>query len=128
MTSDSFDKNLKPFSAKMIDVPQTSTVQIEGVDVLVSSPEQYSHMDLYYIMEQLTSLRADVVQILLENINNQRIKRAFSYMAEKAGHYWLDMLNMDKINLGTSKQQLVENGIYIKKYRITVPKELNEYE
>lgn len=40
MTSDSFDKNLKPFSAKMIDVPQTSTVQIEGVDVLVSSPEQ----------------------------------------------------------------------------------------
>lgn len=40
MTSDSFDKNLKPFSTKMIDVPQTSTVKIEGVDVLVSSPEQ----------------------------------------------------------------------------------------
>ena len=28
MTSDSFDKNFKPFSTKMIDVPQTSTVQI----------------------------------------------------------------------------------------------------
>ena len=40
MTSDSFDKKFKPFSTKMIDVPQTSTVQIEGVDVLVSSPEQ----------------------------------------------------------------------------------------
>ena len=40
MTSDSFDKNFKPFSTKMIDVPQTSTVQIEGIDVLVSSPEQ----------------------------------------------------------------------------------------
>lgn len=31
MTSDSFDKNLKSLSTKMIDVPQTSTVQIEGV-------------------------------------------------------------------------------------------------
>ena len=124
----------------MIDVPQTSTVQIEGVDVLVSSPEQafmeclllapeqYNYMDLYYVMEQLTSLRADVVQTLLENIKNQRVKRVFLYMAEKAGHYWFDMLNIDRINLGTSKQQLVENGIYIKKYRITIPKELNEYE
>ena len=140
MTSDSFDKNFKPFSTKMIDVPQTSTLQIEGVDVLVSSPEQafmeclllapeqYNYMDLYYIMEQLTSLRADVVQTLLEHIKNQRIKRVFLYMAEKAGHYWFDMLNIDRINLGTSKQQLVENGIYIKKYRITIPKELNEYE
>lgn len=44
--------------------------------MLALGPEQYSHMDLYYIMEQLTSLRADVVQTLLENINNQRIKRA----------------------------------------------------
>ena len=85
-------------------------------------------MDLYYVMEQLTSLRADVVQTLLENIKNQRVKRVFLYMAEKAGHYWFDMLNIDRINLGTSKQQLVENGIYIKKYRITIPKELNGYE
>ena len=85
-------------------------------------------MDLYYVMEQLTSLRADVVQTLLEHIKNQRIKRVFLYMAEKAGHYWFNMLNIDRINLGTSKQQLVENGIYIKKYRITIPKELNEYE
>ena len=37
-------------------------------------------------------------------------------------------LNIDKINLGTSKLQLVENGVYVKTYRITIPKELNEYE
>ena len=79
-------------------------------------------------MEQLTSLRAEAVQKLLENIKNQRVKRMFLYMAEKAGHYWFDMLDFDKINLGTSKLQLVNNGIYIKKYKITVPKELNEYE
>ena len=140
MTSVSFDKTFKPFSTKMIDVPQTCIMQIEGVDVLASSPEQafmeclllapeqYNYMDLYYIMEQLTSLRSDVVQTLLENIKNQRVKRVFLYMAEKAGHYWFDMLNIDKISLGTSKLQLVENGVYVNTYRITIPKELNEYE
>lgn len=47
-------------------------------------------------------------------------------MAEKAGHYWFDMLNTDKFGLTTSKLQLVDNGVYISKYRITVPKELND--
>lgn len=124
----------------MIDEPQTSIVQADGVDVLISAPEQafmeclllaprqYDYMDLYYIMEQLTSLRAEVVQILLENVKNLRVKRLFLYMAEKAGHYWFDMLNRDKINIGTSKQQLVNNGTYISKYKITIPKELVEYE
>jgi hypothetical protein len=124
----------------MIEIPQTSNINIEGVNLLVSSPEQafmeclllakdqYNYMDLYYIMEQLTSLRADVVQILLENIKNQRVKRIFLYMAEKAGHYWFDMLDINKINIGTSKLQLVKNGIYVNKYKITIPKELNDYE
>jgi len=140
MSNDSFDKTIKAFSTKMINEPQTSIVQVESVDLLVSSPEQafieclllspeqYNYMDLYYIMEQLTSLRADVVQTLLENIKNQRVKRMFLYMAEKAGHYWFDMLDMDKINIGTSKMQLVSNGTYIKAYKITIPRELSEYE
>lgn len=140
MSNPGFDKIITPFSTKMIDTPQTSTIQIDGVDILTSSPEQafmecvllaprrYSYMDLYYIMEQLTSLRADVVQTLLENITNQRVKRVFLYMAEKAGYYWFDMLNPDRIDIGTSKQQLVENGVYINKYKITIPKELSEYE
>ena len=98
------------------------------MECLLLAPEQYNYMDLYYIMEQLTSLRADVVQTLLENIKNQRVKRVFLYMAEKAEHFWFDMLNMDKINLGSSKLLLTENGTYIKKYKITIPKELNEYE
>lgn len=124
----------------MLAVPQTEMVRIDGADVRVSSPElafmeclllaptQYDYMDLYYIMEQLTSLRVDVVQNLLESVKNIRVKRLFLYMAEKAGHYWFDMLNFEKINLGTFKLQIVPNGVYIKKYRITIPKNLNDYE
>lgn len=140
MIADYFDRTIKPFETNMFTTIQTSTVKVEGVDLLVSSPEQafmeclllasdrYGYMDLYYIMEQLTSLRADVVQTLLETIKNLRVKRMFLYMAEKAGHYWFEMLDMGKIDIGTSKLQLVENGIYISKYKITVPKEMFDYE
>ena len=38
------------------------------------------------------------------------------------------MLNFEKINLGNFKLQIVRNGVYIKKYRITIPKNLNDYE
>lgn len=140
MNADYFDRTIKPFETNMFTTIQTSTVKVEGVNLLVSSPEQafmecmllapdrYGYMDLYYIMEQLTSLRADVVQTLLETIKNLRVKRMFLYMAEKAGHYWFEMLDMVKIDIGTSKLQLVEKGIYISKYKITVPKKLFDYE
>ena len=52
----------------------------------------------------------------------------FLYMAEKAGHYWLDMLDLSKVGLTGSKLQLAKGGAYNSKYRITVPKELNDYE
>ncbi|NLB77339.1 MAG: hypothetical protein GXZ19_09050 [Bacteroidales bacterium] len=52
----------------------------------------------------------------------------FLYMAEKAGHYWSELFDIEKIKLGTGKRQLVENGISIPKYKITVPQELYDYE
>lgn len=140
MTLDIFDRTIQPFETNIFTTIHTSTVQVEGVNLLVSAPEQafieclllapdrYGYMDLYYIMEQLTSLRADVVQTLLETIKNIRVKRLFLYMSEKAGHYWFDMLDKSKIDIGTSKLQLTKNGTYINRYRITVPKELNDYE
>ena len=33
-------------------------------------------------------------------------------MAEKAGHYWFRELCLEKITLGTSKLQLVPDGVY----------------
>lgn len=140
MRSDVFDRTIKPFSTDTFSEPQVTKVVKEGMELLVSSPEQafleclllapqqYSYMDLFYIMEQLTTLRPEVVQQLLETTGNLRVKRMFLYMAEKAGHYWLDILDMSKFELGTSKLQVVKNGVYIPKYKITVPKELNEYE
>ena len=140
MKDDMFDVVFRPFYTEVFSAPEVINVTTETGTLLVSSPEQafleclllapkyYNYMDLYYIMEQLTTLRSEVVQRLLESTSNVSIKRMFLYMAEKANHYWFEELNLEKIKLGTSKIQLVSKGTYIPKYKITVPNALNSYE
>jgi hypothetical protein len=139
MDSDVFDMSFKTFTTQNFSYTEVSTVT-DDAHLYVSSPEQafleclllapkfYNYIDLYYIMEQLTTLRSDVLQRLLEGTDSYRVKRVFMYMAEKAGHYWFRELNSNKIDLGTSKLQLVKNGVYNAKYQITIPKELESYE
>ncbi len=138
--SDKFDMKIIPFSTEVFETPQTIRYEDERMTTNISSPEQafaeclhlvpkyYSYMDLYYIMEMLTALDPRKIEIVLAKTSSQRVKRMFLYMAEKAGHYWFDMLDLSKISLTTSKLQLAKGGVYMPKYRITVPKELNDYE
>jgi hypothetical protein len=140
MKENSFDRTLKFFTTATFTSPQLSMTRIDGLNILASAPEQafleclllsprhYTFMDLYYIMEQLTTFRPEIVQGLLETTNSLKIKRLFLFMAEKAGHYWFNLLDTSKIDLGTAKHQLVKNGVYVSKYKITVPKELYDYE
>jgi hypothetical protein len=115
------------------------TVSQDGFDLLVSSPARafmeclhlspkyYNLTDLYYVMEMLSLLPPRKVQELLEDCKSIKVKRLFLYMAEKAGHDWLKMLNLSEISLGTGKRAIVKNGVYNKKYQITIPKELEDY-
>lgn len=138
--SDKFDMIIVPFSTGIFAKPMTQLMKRDNLELIVSTPQQafleclhlvprhYNYMDLYYLMEQLTSLDPMGVQKALENTSSQRVKRMFLYMAEKAGHYWVDMLNTESVGLTDSKLQLVETGSYISKYKITIPKELHDYE
>jgi len=118
-------------------------VEIMSVDdreLLVSSPERAileclnlpdsasSLLDIYYIMEGLTTLRPKLVQQLLESCTSQKVKRLFLYMSEKANHPWFKTLKIDRICIGTSRYMATQTGKYISKYKITIPKELAEYE
>ncbi len=135
-----FEFEMKFFLTKTFSSPQLTVINKTGFDVLTSVPEQafleclllapnqYSYMDLFYIMEQLTTLRPEVVQHVLENTNHFKIKRLFLYMAEKADHAWFYRLDRSKIQLGVGKRQLTDKGVYVPKYMITIPKELFEYE
>ncbi|MDR1221666.1 MAG: type IV toxin-antitoxin system AbiEi family antitoxin [Tannerella sp.] len=140
MKKNDFDRVMKFFSTETFIKPQMSTFDAGGVELPVSSPEQafleclllspkqYAFMDLFYIMEQLTTLRPEILQDLLENTDNLKVKRLFLYMAEKAGHYWFNLLDTGKVDTGAAKHQLAKNGVYVPKYKITVPKELYGYE
>jgi hypothetical protein len=45
-------------------------------------------------------------------------------MSEKANHNWFNYIKIENIDLGSGKRALLNDGIYIPKYNITVPKEL----
>lgn len=116
------------------------SLDVNGNILLVSSPERAileclnlpdsssSLLDIYYIMESLTTLRPKLVQALLEACTSQKVKRLFVYMAEKSGHSWFKALDIEKIQLGKSRYMVVSTGKYIAKYNMTIPKELAEYE
>ena len=107
---------------------KASIPELAFMECLLLAPNRYSYMDLYYIMEQLTALRPAKVQQLLETTNNLTVKRMFLYMAEKVNYPWFQAIDFSRINLGTSKIQLCKGGVYVSKYKITIPRELAEYE
>lgn len=104
-----------------------STPEQAFLECLLLAPQQYSYMDLFYMMEQLTTLRPEMLQRLLETTKSLKVKRMFLYMAEKRDTIGL-MLSICQNRIGNLQIAVGKNGVYISKYKITVPKELNEYE
>ena len=96
------------------------------LECIYLSPKIMDLVECYYILEGLANLRPDLLQSLLEGCKSIKVKRLFLYMAEKAGHKWFKYIGQTKIDSGSGERSIVKNGIYIPKYKITVPKELNE--
>jgi len=118
--------------------PQESFSEYEhkGFSVKISAPERAALELLYYvpsqqgfdeamrIMEGLMTLRPKLVQNLLENCQSIKVKRLFLYMSEKLDLPWLAELNPAKIDLGSGKRVIINNGVLNNKYLITVPREI----
>lgn len=84
-------------------------------------------LECHEIMEGLNNLRPNYVQELLENCSSIKVKRLFLYLAEQTKHQWFEYLNLEKIDLGSGKRSFVKDGVYIPKYKMTVPKELQKH-
>jgi len=103
--------------------------------VKISAPERAAMEMLYYvpsgqgfdeaarIMESLMSLRPKMVQTLLENCRQIKVKRLFLYLADKLHLPWFEDLDLGRIDTGKGKRVVAANGALDKKYLITVPKE-----
>lgn len=70
--------------------------------------ETIYHIDLYEDpfdvcchMRYASDMNTDLLQLLLENCNNNRVKRWFLYLSEKYNHSYLKELDLSKIDLGT---------------------------
>lgn len=94
------------------------------MECLYLTPNRFDIMECYQILEGLQNLRPNVLQELLENCNSVKVKRLFLYMASKAKHNWLDFVDQSRIELGTGDRVIVKGGVYLSKFRISVPIEL----
>lgn len=96
------------------------------MECLSLAPQKQDLVECYQLMEGLNNLKPDQVQSLLEQCRSIKIKRLFLYLADKSNHEWFSYLDLEKINLGSGKRSIVTNGVYVSKYKITVPQELEK--
>jgi hypothetical protein len=97
------------------------------LECLYLAPRKQELTECFELMEGLNNLQPKQVQTLLEDCQSVKVKRLFLYMAEKANHSWFNYLDIAKIDLGKGKRSIVKNGVFVDKYGITVPKELEAY-
>lgn len=109
------EKEFNNFSIKISNAPR-------GImECLYLVPDEQDLMECFHFMENMNNVRPGVVQDLLENCKSIKVKRLFLYLAEKVNHDWFKKLEIEKIDLGNGKRSIVRNGVYISKYKITVP-------
>jgi hypothetical protein len=97
------------------------------LECLLLSKNSADFVECYHLMEGLNNLKPSAVQELLEKCTSVKVKRLFLFMADKAGHDWLSYLDLGKVNLGSGKRSLVQDGVYSSKYQITIPRELGAH-
>lgn len=110
--------NHKGFKIKVSSPPRAV------MECLYLAPNYQPLLEVFELMEGLNNLRPATVQKLLESCTSVKVKRLFLYLADKAGHEWFSYIKLDKVDLGTGKRAIVNDGVYVSKYQITVPKEL----
>jgi len=105
---------------------QISAPERAAMEMLYFVPGRVTFEEAVLIMENLASLRPQIVQSLLANCNFIKVKRLFMYMAELHGHPWANQIDTSEIDFGKGKRLIVKNGMLDKKYMITVPGKYRE--
>lgn len=112
------DVEFKTFSIKISNLARAL------MECLYLTPERQNLVECYELMEGLNNVRPNQVQSLLEHSSSVKVNRLFLYLAEKAGHRWFSHLRTESVKLGSGKRSIVKNGVFVEKYKITVPREL----
>ena len=62
---------------------------------------------------------------LLRECRSVKVKRLFLWFADQHGHAWVERLDREGVDLGSGKRMLFRGGKLDRKYRITVPEDLD---
>lgn len=104
----------KDFKTK---IPTTERAILE---MIYLAPVKNSLNEIYQLMETMSVIKPKIMQELLENCTNIKVKRLFLYIAEKLNYQWFKKLDIQKINLGTGKRMITKGGKLDKKYNIVI--------
>jgi len=99
-----------------------SSPERAAMEMLHLVPGKVGFDEAFLIMENLTTLRSEIVRKLLVMCRSIKVRRLFMFMAEKHGHPWVSDLDVSRLDLGKGKRMIVPKGRFDRKYRITVPR------
>jgi hypothetical protein len=89
--------------------------------MLSTVPGRTSFTEALKVAENLTTLRSRLLQRLLEGSTSVKVNRLALYIAQYHQHEWSNKFNEEKINLGSGKRVVQDNGRLDATYNITVP-------
>lgn len=108
------DFDNKDFSIKI------SSQERAILEMLYLAPNKNSIKEIYQLMETMSVLKPKLLQELLENCSNIKIKRVFLYLSDKLNYPWFKKLDISKIDLGSGKRTIEKGGKLNKKYNIII--------
>ncbi len=105
---------------------QIASPQRAVLELLYLVPQEQTIEEAYYIIENLSSLDAPLLQELLLSCSSIKVKRLLFALAQRAGHTWVKKLNKDELDFGVGKRLIASGGYLDPNYHITLPKNWQE--
>jgi hypothetical protein len=95
------------------------------LELLDEVPKRESFHQVDVIVEGLSNLSPQKLNVLLKDCRSVKVKRLFFWFAERHNHAWVRRLDRSNIDLGTGKRALFRGGRLDPKYNITLPRDLD---
>lgn len=95
-------------------------------EVISDVPNKESFHIVDVMMESALTLRPDLLNSLLNECKNIKVKRLFLWFAQKYNHQWFKHLKSEHVDLGKGKRVIYKGGKLDPKYLITVPQDNND--
>ena len=102
-----------------LNVSAPERAMLELINSLGDSNEDFNYAS--EMVEGMALARPALVQQLLEGCTSVRVKRLFLFLATYHRLRWLKKLDLESVDMGKGKRQIVKGGRLNQQFQITVP-------